>query len=265
MLRKTTSSPLFDRMLRSAAPLKDHLGINHFWYYKVTDSGHYSYIGTHTAWNEYCFDHEMLINFPCLRNPSTLRSGIILVKNSAHEGFRKVLDTAWEKFKINFNINLLQKIPEGIEAFGFATEYNHPSSDQKLLNELGLLRNFTQLFRKNNQRLFQLLEDNPVDIAAYFGPLFHECEAHYLAPSEREVVLVKLGLMPAFQLTPREKEILRWAAEGYPAPYIASKVFLSRRTVENYIDIIKGKLSCYSKVELIQKAKELAAIGYLET
>jgi hypothetical protein len=37
-------------MQRFAAPLKECFSINHFWYYRIIDSGLYSYMGTHTAW-----------------------------------------------------------------------------------------------------------------------------------------------------------------------------------------------------------------------
>jgi DNA-binding NarL/FixJ family response regulator len=41
---------------------------------------------------------------------------------------------------------------------------------------------------------------------------------------------------------------------------IAQKLNLSPRTVEHYIDTIKGKLNCYSRDELVTKALQLQSI-----
>ena len=65
-------------------------------------------------------------------------------------------------------------------------------------------------------------------------------------------------------LSKREKEVLRFVADGYPASYIAGLLKLSCRTVENYIASIKCKLTIDSKVELIQKTKQLIGSGYFD-
>jgi DNA-binding CsgD family transcriptional regulator len=264
MLRKITSSPYHDKMMQFASPLKDHFSINHFWYYRICNSGHYSYIGTHSAWNEYCFENHMIEQFPCLRHPATLQNGISLMARTRNDDYQKVLDTAREKYNINFNINLIKKIPEGMEAFGFATQHDHVISDEKLLNELPLLRHFIKVFRERYKNLFELLYDSQVDLSAYLGPLFTQVQKQLHIPSEREIFLKKLGCHPEFTFTAREKEVLRYISKGYSAPYIATQLSLSRRTIENYIATIKCKLFCNSKTEMIQKAQELFSIGYLE-
>ena len=47
-----------------------------------------------------------------------------------------------------------------------------------------------------------------------------------------------------------------------PAGYIAEQLQLSSKTVENYLANLKDKLGCESKVELIEKAKEIDALGF---
>jgi hypothetical protein len=80
MLRKVTSSPYHDKLARLGEPLQAYLGINHFWYYQITTEGNYAFLGSHTAWTEYCFDSPSLESFPCLRHPNALSSGISLMK-----------------------------------------------------------------------------------------------------------------------------------------------------------------------------------------
>lgn len=264
MLRRTTSSPYHDQMMRFVKPLSDHFGVNHFWYYRVCYSGYYCFLGTHAAWNEYCFENHLVDYFPCLRHPDTLQSGISLMKKTSNPGYKRVLCTAWEKFNINFNIQLLKKIPEGIEGFGFATRFNHSTADEALLNELPLLRHFIKLFQEKHQNLFQLLYDNQVDLFSYLGPLFNENRKTLQLPYHREKFLSEIGLEAALSLTQREKDVLKFISNGYPASYIAGQLALCPKTVENYIATIKCKLFCHSKVELIQKAQELTSMGYFD-
>lgn len=260
LLKKITSSPCYNQMLRFSAPLKDCFGINHFWYYKITFSGNYSYFGTHAAWNEFCFENAMVSHFPCLRHPNNLQIGINLMKAQADIEYRAVLDSAWDKFQINFNINITNRVSEGVEAFGFATCYNDPHAEQRLLNNLPLLHHFIRFFRKEHIKLFQLLDDNQVNLPDQFGPLFYERQKMLAIPNNQEQFLEKMGFGSIRSLTPREKDVLKFLSHGYPSTYIAQQLLLSSRTVENYIAVIKSKLSCNSKVELIQKAQAIAFI-----
>lgn len=261
MLGKITSSSYHNQMQQFVSPLKDLLGINHFWYYRITFTGHYSYLGTHSKWSEFCFDNAMLSHFPCLRHPNILKSGIQLMKASADNEYKKVLNDAWDKFNINFNINLQSVIPNGIEAFGFGTCYNDPHAEERLLNDLPLLKYFIKTFRKKHQKLFLLLEDNQVDLVSHFGPTFYERPKTLELPSKRDLLLKKVGLGHLLNLTQREMDVLKWISSGYPAPYIAKQLKLSKRTVENYIATIKSKLSCSTKVQLIQQAQDIASFG----
>lgn len=260
LLRKVTSSPYHDRMIQSVAPLKDALRIHHFWYYHVSETGFYTYIGTHAEWSAFCFENHLIDQFPCLRNPKSMQTSTQLMKSMMNASSKKVLDAAWEKFHINFNVNLLTRTHDGVEAFGFATDSNHPKMDEIIINEVPLLKLFAKSFRINNKKIFDTAFENQVNIASYLGPKFDE-----ITPNEffnRTKLIEKLGLAPSLDLTKREKELLSYLSCGFSSPYIADQLKLSCRTVENYIDTIKGKLFCGSKSELILKAKELFEIGY---
>lgn len=263
LLTKVYSSRFFDQMQQFVAPLNDHLGINHFWYYKITFSGNYSFLGSHAAWVEYSFDKPSLQHFPCLRHPEAVQRGITLMKAGANEEYQTLLDDAWKKFQINFNINLVSRIHDGIEAFGFASRFNDPYVEQKLLNVLPFLSHFIQQFRLKHKKLFRLVEDNQVNLPAIFGQRFYERPQTLSFPMEYDKLLYKLGFKEIFLLTAREKDVLRFIADGYPAAYIANQLHLQTKTIENYIVTIKCKLDCHSKVELIKKAKECLSVGFL--
>ena len=264
MHRKLTSSPYHSQMVRFAAPLCDHFGINHFWYYKITSTGNYSYVGTHGAWNEFCFEKSILQHFTCVRHPDSIQKGISLMKTGASGEYKAVLDLAWEKFTINFNINMVNEISQGVEAFGFATCFNDFHAEERLLNNLLLLKEFTKIFKANHQKLLRLLDENHVNLFSEFGQQFYERPKSLVLPFQRDKFLSKIGFEQIVLLTSREKDVLKFVACGYPAAYIAKQLYLTTKTVENYLSNIKSKLHCNSKVELIQKAQQLAATGYFD-
>ena len=68
-------------------------------------------------------------------------------------------------------------------------------------------------------------------------------------PSEKEMSAAKI-------LNEREQDILRLTAEGKTAKEVADVLFLSRRTIENYKNIILKKLNLHKTSDLIKYAIE---------
>jgi DNA-binding CsgD family transcriptional regulator len=63
-------------------------------------------------------------------------------------------------------------------------------------------------------------------------------------------------------LTARQLDCLYYLAKGFTIKQIAKMLLLSPRTVEHYLDAIKTKLNCETRVELIEKAFKIKAIRY---
>ena len=61
-------------------------------------------------------------------------------------------------------------------------------------------------------------------------------------------------------LTPREQQVMRMLAEGQSTKEIASKLYISPKTVENHRANIMEKLSLHSTIELIRYAAKLGLI-----
>jgi DNA-binding NarL/FixJ family response regulator len=57
-------------------------------------------------------------------------------------------------------------------------------------------------------------------------------------------------VLSAEELTPREREVAALAAAGLSNRAIAERLVLSRRTVENHLQHVYGKLGATSRVEL---------------
>jgi len=61
-------------------------------------------------------------------------------------------------------------------------------------------------------------------------------------------------------LTPREQEVMRLLAEGLSSKEVASKLFISPKTVENHRSNLMNKLGLHSTIELIRYASKLGLI-----
>lgn len=56
-------------------------------------------------------------------------------------------------------------------------------------------------------------------------------------------------------LTPREDHVLRLVADGYSNPAIAERLYLSEKTVRNYVSLIFTKLQVTTRAEVIVAAR----------
>lgn len=239
------------------APLKQHFHVNYFWYYKITNEGNYSLLGSHIKWLEYSFALNQYLSNPYFRHPSTLQSGISLIEDVDDKHVHHMSAIAKKKFNIHFNINILNKIPEGVEAFGFASSLPSKVINGLLFNELPSLTLFFKQFRKEHQYMFDQLEDYQVNLSNQPGSTFFEkstCLVNRLV--EKEPFHAKIGLEKFKPLSSQEKIVFKQFLEGYCPREIGEHLSISKRTVEDYIENIKNKFHCLSKKELIQKSLE---------
>lgn len=260
MNHKVTSSVYHNKMMRYVKLLENYLGVNHFWYYRITNEGRYSYVGTHNGWNEFTFGSDAFSKSAYLRHPDSLLPGISLMKNIVYDPYMDLLNTAVEEFGLNFHIHLLKKIPEGVEGYGFATHSKLRLKDEHLLNELPLLKQFIKQFHEENTNIFKIIDANQVDLASHIGSVFYENAMHSNVLKNRDEFLRKMGFEKILSLSAQEKRVFKALASGFTAQHIAKGLFLSKRTIEHYIENIKDKLFIDSRIELIEKAKEFAAI-----
>lgn len=73
---------------------------------------------------------------------------------------------------------------------------------------------------------------------------------------DAKLAMTALATTPNNPLTPREVEVLRFAAEGASVPEIAGELYLAAGTVRNYLSIAIGKLQARNRVDAIRIARE---------
>jgi DNA-binding CsgD family transcriptional regulator len=237
----------------------DHLScfqINHFWLYKISNDGFFSFLGSHNQWNDLQFEQKTHLKNPYIRHPSVLQNGISLMAEVEDLDFRDQCSLARNKFDVNFNINLSYPTQEGIEGFGVATPFLTSQVTCTLLNELPMLKLFLKQFKSQYPKIFQQLDEHSVDMAKVVGPAFYTPKGSIVHTlPEKKVFLTKIGIQDK-HLSAQEIKVLGKITDGYCSREIAEDLSLSKRTVEHYIDNIKNKFGCHTKRELIQKIKE---------
>ena len=250
-----------DKIKKACTPLFEHFNVNNFWYDAISNSGHHTYVGSHLEWCEYFNAEKLYLNFPYFRHPKFFHSGASVMEGLQDESLMRVLGSARTKFNIHQQSLLLtNKTSNGVELYGFSFKRMDLAM---IFNELPLLRLFVKKFREENQFLFSRMKDNLIDLAKLIGPTFYEesAVASKAQFTRRQEFLKKLGIKNP--LSPREEEVIKLLNQGYSATQIGKQIFLSPRTIEHHLERMKEKLGCNSKVELIQRARELEYYGLL--
>ncbi len=250
-----------DQIQKYCQSLFSYFNLFQFYYYRIKFDGSFVLLDSFVPYSEF-YESEKLYNIdPTFRHPSFFYNEIVILKDVQNVFLKKILNMGKEKFNLCFFLKLMNRIPDGIEVFGFSSRSNDEAQISFLLSELHLLRLFTKKFREDNPKLFSLVEDNQIDIAKLIGPAFYESSLETKSSSvAKSIFLENMGLRT--DLSDREQEVVKFLLNGYSAGKMASKLFLSKRTVEHHIERIKEKLSCFSKAELIQKGRELEHLGY---
>ncbi len=254
-MNKNISKRIGDKITKFCKPLVDHLKINHFYHIVFTHSGHFAAAGLHMEWHECLFSNpEGTLCLPYIYHNREKLEGFFFSQTLQNNGWEKMSCMASQDFNVNLGLNIIQKIPGGIEGFGFGLKTNDPIQHMALLNELPLLHAFLNEYKK--QIKTNILFENLVDVASLIGPSFFEVPKKP-APNLRQLILGKMKIKVENPFTRRESEVIEYLLEGYSASQTGDKLFLSKRTIEHHIERIKDKLDCTSKLELIQKLRKM--------
>jgi DNA-binding CsgD family transcriptional regulator len=261
MYRKLTSTKEFASMVRSTEPLRNYFNLNQLYYSKSFTSRSkqlFTSFGTNVSFGEHFYnDNDMIKYYAIFDKAAKSKSELLLFK--CNREFDVPCSLAWESHKIDFVLNIYKHKLNVIETFGFGLGVRKPKATEHMIEKLPLLEKYISFFMVENKPLIEIasayaVEVSPIPPKPSSPPAI---EDGICRPHDRDKFLHQLGLSDIRLLTPRELELLEYLAKGYPSSYIGEQLFLSKRTVENYISTIKEKLNCHSKSRLIERAQDL--------
>lgn len=74
-----------------------------------------SCLGSNLNWHEFLYENiRLMAPYPHILNPNFLKTEVILFQHSIDSPHSKLLEIAWQKFKIHFVFNMQRKIPSGV-------------------------------------------------------------------------------------------------------------------------------------------------------
>jgi len=74
-----------ERRLKAICELLKKLGIDTFWYYTISESGHFTFVGNEIGIAEYFYHNKLYVNHPSFRSPELITEGNSIFKNEIDE------------------------------------------------------------------------------------------------------------------------------------------------------------------------------------
>ena len=263
-MQRILSAKLHQKIKKLTTPLIDHFGLNEFYHYRLSNTGHYVNVGLNCEWEEFYFSNPShLIMTPYFRHPKFFKSGVSFMKETPDLEFEKLVTFGREQFQINLSSHITKKTKDGLSAYGFGLNTQDLQQHFNLANSLPLLHLFIEKFDEEMKPFESLLEDTQVDMASLMGSKFYEPPTSILKESSfLDPFLQQLGLKHSSPLTAREIDVIQHLLNGNSASLIADHLCLSSRTVEHHIERIKDKFDCFTKADLIKILRRLESIDY---
>lgn len=250
-----------DKLARLAAPLVEHLGVNHFYHYIITDDGHIATLGLNQEWQEYLSDHDVAKKYmPFFYQNRQNLKGVMFNQAVKSKDWNNLTSLAEKKFSINLSLQITQSTEYGMEGIGFSLKTNDFAHHMALVNELPLLKLFISEYKKKVNS--SILKDNFVNLKNEFGVATKR--SNNKLSSTRELLLRDMKLAMPISFSRREGKVVQQLLKGCPtSAEIAAVLFISTRTVEDHIARIKDKLDCSTKSQLMLKLQELESFDFL--
>jgi DNA-binding CsgD family transcriptional regulator len=220
---------------------QDHLGqygIRYFEYLRVYDDGQCIFLSSNQDLTRYIFDNDIPVTAPIQEN---------YIKENFHYfvlpvgDYIKPVHDVKNYFNLSNFFNLVERHPGYINLYCLGAEASNTDIINFYLNKMDVLQNFKRKFDSTAKNLVQTAFDHRVLLPTHMLPTYKGL------PSTAK----------QSQLTKRQTECLYYLTQGMSIKQIAHAMLLSHRTVAHYLDAVKARLGCESRVELFEKARQL--------
>lgn len=211
-------------------------GVSYFEYLRVYDDGRCILLANNQKLVRYVFDTELPVLAPVQDQYINKKFHYLILPV---EKYVKALDDAINYFNLSNFINLVERYEGHIDLYCFGADANNASIINFYLNNLDKLEKFKFYFQEKSKSLVKNALKSHIKLPANMEPLFKGMSGK------------------SSHLTQRQVDCLHYLLKGMTVKQIATELSLSPRTVEHYLEAVKNKLSCNSRIELFKKAREL--------
>ncbi len=202
-----------------------------------------------------------------MASPGMVNTGISYWEVQLALAVADTLQYMKKQMNITSLLSITKKIKHGYSVSSFGFIEGSPYINEFTSRSKYMLDDYISYFEREAKDIIPDAEDDFVDLCPIMGENFWR------------PVLIKSGIDPKLQrsfynniqvdhvygiqsyFTCRERECISEILLGKTAQQIGDQLHLSRRSVENYIAIIKEKLNCCKKSEILQKVNQLKEMG----
>jgi DNA-binding CsgD family transcriptional regulator len=154
-------------------------------------------------------------------------------------------------------ITLILKDKDYCEYFIFGADPHKKQMIDFYINNLELIRSFTEYFHEQSNDLLKkatnnLIRLNPiVKEPSQIQQIYNKIDSVSIKQLFPKKKRTNQPISQSIQLSPRELSCIQYLLKGKTAKEIANHLNLSYRTIEYYLEIIRSKTGCRNKYELI--------------
>lgn len=251
-LKNNVSFQLYSEVNEIAKVLSASCKLKYFGFLRVYPDGKFICLASDHRWPENHFIHQQL-QPASADNFHSIQSGVFLpaLNQDGQFGFPDgVFHSVKEKFDYENPLIFLNKYGDFNEVACFVID--HDDQHSFFLNHLDVFEKFIHYFKDQASDLIALADKDPAQVITNKEVVKHESQES----RSLEDIIPKHGNWIYHnhtwsRLTCKEYQMLNFVAHGQTTASIASKSFISIRTVESHLANIKNKLKVSSKIELV--------------
>ena len=252
-------------------PLETHFGLTSFVYRKNYNDGTEINISNQPEWVRHFYTDKTLIEESSFdQHPDMYQSGFVLW--SQLKGHQVILEHA-RHFNIDHGVTIIRKVPDGVEFGYFGTKSECPTVIGNYINNIDLLERFILYFKEKASTIIDIANQNRILVPNKFArAAVRKEDMNLINPKSTRDDFLKATEVDQFHfeqkckglvLSAREIQIIEHLLKGMTSDDIGKAIFLSARTVEDYLSQLRDKFQAKNKAQLIKKLMDSEFIAYL--
>jgi DNA-binding CsgD family transcriptional regulator len=188
-----------------------------------------------------------------------LDTGIYLTKSLAHENktIANIIAILDKKYNFHNSLLVIERENDCQHMFTLTSPLDEHTFLNKIINNLDNIKNFLEFYKISAKDIIRKAKEPRHQIGIINSTDFDKTTNANLSPSlvniklSTELELRHKDTNKILTLTVKQSECLKLLLKSYSAKEIARAMNLSHRTIEHYIEYLRGKLNCRNAKELI--------------
>ena len=222
------------------APLFEQHGLNYFSYGHIENKNFLSCLLTNPEWYKYFWEKKSVFVIPESKDPATKDYFYFWDEGLPSQA---VID-ARNIFGMTNGITMVSKRETYVDYFTFTSRRDNNQIGSFYLNNLDVFKSFTRYFLDKVKHLIPGARRNAIPV-----------------PNLGDKLVLDINSSLSFssvKFTLKELDCIKYLIKGLTSREIAELLGLSPRTIEDRIEMIKNKLGCERKSQIITKLEAVS-------